>query len=209
MVHMAKTQIITIGRRFGSGGRVIGKCLAEKLGIPFYDKELITAAAKQSGLCDSFLQNFEETPTSSLMYSLVMNAQNGGFYMGKPIELVAYEAQINAVREAAKNGPCVIVGRCADYILKDDYDVVSVFITASPEYRAARTAKLENISIKEAQAKLNRMDKARASYHNYHAETKWGASDSYELCINSEKLTTEQAADLIKFYIDNRKAPEE
>ena len=103
---MAKTQIITIGRRFGSGGRVIGKCLAEKLGIPFYDKELITAAAKQSGLCDSFLQNFEETPTSSLMYSLVMNAQNGGFYMGKPIELVAYEAQINAVREAAKNGPC-------------------------------------------------------------------------------------------------------
>ena len=146
MVHMAKTQIITIGRRFGSGGRVIGKCLAEKLGIPFYDKELITAAAKQSGLCDSFLQNFEETPTSSLMYSLVMNAQNGGFYMGKPIELVAYEAQINAVREAAKNGPCVIVGRCADYILKDDYDVVSVFITASPEYRAARAAKLENIS---------------------------------------------------------------
>lgn len=129
--------------------------------------------------------------------------------MGKPIELVAYEAQINAVREAAKNGPCVIVGRCADYILKDDYDVVSVFITASPEYRAARAAKLENISIKEAQAKLNRMDKARASYHNYHAETKWGASDSYELCINSEKLTTEQAADLIKFYIDNRKAPEE
>ena len=206
---MSKTQIITIGRRYGSGGREIAKLLAEKLDLPFYDKEIITAAAKESGLCDSFMENFEETPTASLMYSLVMNAQHGGFYMGKPIELVAYEAQINAVKAAAENGPCIIVGRCADYILKDDYDVVSVFITASPEYRAARAAKIEGISLKEAQTKLNRTDKARASYHNYHAETKWGASDSYELCINSEKLTCEAAADLIKSYIDMRKAPEE
>lgn len=201
---MPKTQIITIGRRFGSGGREIGKALAEKLGIPFFDKELITAAAKQSGLCDSFMESFEETPTASLLYSLVMNAQNGGFFAGKPIELVAYEAQINAVRMAAAGGPCVIVGRCADYILKDDYDVVSVFITASPEYRAKRVSERENIPLKDAQAKLIRMDKARASYHNYHAESKWGAADTYELCINSEKLTAKAAADLIAEYITNR-----
>lgn len=201
---MPKTQIITIGRRFGSGGREIGKALAEKLGIPFFDKELITAAAKQSGLCDSFMESFEETPTASLLYSLVMNAQNGGFFAGKPIELVAYEAQINAVRMAAAGGPCVIVGRCADYILKDDYDVVSVFITASPEYRAKRVSERENIPMKDAQAKLIRMDKARASYHNYHAESKWGAADTYELCINSEKLTAKAAADLIAEYITNR-----
>lgn len=201
---MPKTQIITIGRRFGSGGREIGKALAEKLGIPFFDKELITAAAKQSGLCDSFMESFEETPTASLLYSLVMNAQNGGFFAGKPIELVAYEAQINAVRMAAAGGPCVIVGRCADYILKDDYDVVSVFITASPEYRAKRVSERENIPLKDAQAKLIRMDKARASYHNYHAESKWGAADTYELCINSEKLTAKAAADLIAGYITNR-----
>lgn len=201
---MSKTQIITIGRRFGSGGREIAKKLSEKLGVSYYDKELITAAAKQSGLCDSFMENFEETPTASLLYSLVLNAQNGGFYMGKPIELVAYEAQINAVRAAAEKGSCVIVGRCADYILREDYDVVSVFITASPDYRAKRVSEREGISIKEATAKLNRMDKARASYHNYHAETKWGASDSYELCINSEKLTADEAAELIIKYIGMR-----
>lgn len=201
---MEKTRIITIGRRFGSGGRVIGRTLADKMGLPFYDKEIITAAAKESGLCDSFMESFEETPTASLLYSLVMNAQSG-FYRDKPIELVAYEAQINAVRAAAAKGPCVIVGRCADYILKDDYDVVSVFITASPEYRAEYDAKRENISVKEAMAKLKRIDKARASYHNYHADTKWGASDSYELCLNSEHLTPEQAAELIKRYIELRK----
>ncbi|MBQ3920267.1 MAG: cytidylate kinase-like family protein [Oscillospiraceae bacterium] len=199
-----KTRIITIGRRFGSGGRLIGKALADKLGIAFFDRMLITEAAKESGLCDSFIESFEQTPTSSLLYSLVMNAQNGGFYMGKPVELMAYEAQINAVRSAAAGGECVIVGRCADYILKDDYDVASVFITASPEYRAKAVAEREGISVKDAAAKIVRMDKARASYHNYHAETKWGAADSYELCINSEKLSEQQAADLIAAYLEMR-----
>ena len=203
---MSKTRIITIGRRFGSGGREIGKLLAEKLGIPFYDNELITAAAKESGLCDSFMESFEETPTNSLLYSLVMNAQNGGFYMGKPVELIAYEAQINAVKAAASKGSCVIVGRCADYILKDDYDVLSVFITASPEYRTKRTMAVEGVTEKEARAMMQRKDKARASYHNYHAETKWGAADNYELCINSERLTAEAAAELIITYMNSRNA---
>ena len=206
---LMQNQVITIGRRCGSGGREIGKTLAKKLELPFYDKELITGAAKESGLCDSFMENFEETPTASLLYSLVMNAQSGGFGMGKPIELIAYEAQINAVRAAAAKGPCIIVGRCADYILKDDHDVISFFITASPEYRARRTAQLEGFSVKEGQAKNARSDKARASYHNYHAETKWGASYSYELCINSEKLTSEAAADLIIEYIKARKLKSE
>ena len=200
-----KTKIITIGRRCGSGGREIGKKLSEKLGLPFYDKEIITAAAKESGLCDSFMESFEQTPTTSLLYSLVMNAQNGGFYSGKPIELVAYEAQINAVRAAAEKGPCIIVGRCADYILKDDYDVTSIFITASPEYRAKRTAQFDGTDLKEAKAKINRIDKARASYHNYHAETKWGSSESYELCINSEHLSSDAAAELIVQYINSKK----
>ena len=151
------------------------------------------------------MENFEETPTASLLYSLVMNAQQGGFYMGKPIELVAYEAQINAVKAAAAKGPCVIVGRCADYILKDDYDVVSVFVNASKEFRAARVMEMDKISEKDALAKLARVDKARASYHNYHADTKWGSSDSYELCIRSDNISFEAAADLIDFYIKSRK----
>ncbi len=204
MSENKKTQIIAISRRCGSGGREIAKILADKLSLPYFDKEIITNAAKASGLCDSFMESFEETPTASLLYSLVMNAQNGGFLAGKPIELVAYEAQINAVRSAAEGGPCIIVGRCADYILREDYDVVRVFITASSDYRAKRTAEYDHISMKEAQTKIVRMDKARASYHNYHAETKWGASDSYDLCINSEQLSSEAAADLICAYISAR-----
>ena len=132
-----------------------------------------------------------------------------------------FEANIetaDSVKEKVKAAFGFDLRSALDLVKRSDYDTDEQYLDAcaraelersSPEYRAARAAKLENISIKEAQAKLNRMDKARASYHNYHAETKWGASDSYELCINSEKLTTEQAADLIKFYIDNRKAPEE
>lgn len=201
---MEKTRIITIGRKYGSGGREIAKLVADKLGIAYYDKEIITNAAKESGLCDDFLENFEQTPTGSLLYSMVMNAQNGGFYMNKPIELVAYEAQVNAVKNAAKNGPCVIVGRCASYLLRDDYDILSVFVTAPVDYRMERIMKRDSLSKREAQAQINRMDKARASYHNYYADTKWGAADTYDLCINTAKISDEDAAELILRYNETK-----
>lgn len=197
-------RIITIGRRYGSGGRRIGRLVAEKLGLPFFDKEIITRAAKESGLCDEFMENFEQTPTSSLLYSLVLNAQNGAFFGGKPVELVAYEAQINAVRSAAAGGECVIVGRCADYILKDEYDVASFFITGPLDWRVKNTCEWDGISEKEALAKMNRIDKARASYHNYHADTKWGAADAYEVCLSPHKMTFEHAADIIIDYLSAR-----
>ncbi len=197
---MNKTRIITIGRRFGSGGREIGRCVAQKLGIGFYDKEIITEAAKKSGLCDKFVESIDERPTGSLLYSLVMNAQNGGFAAGKPIELIAYEAQIDAVRDAAANGPCVIVGRAADYILKDNYDIMSVFITAPLPYRTRVIMDRYSLSEKEALAKVNRLDKARASYYNYHTESKWGSADSFNICLNSEPISKETAADLIIAY---------
>ncbi|MBQ4363057.1 MAG: cytidylate kinase-like family protein [Oscillospiraceae bacterium] len=196
-----KTRIITVGRRYGSGGRIIARTVAEKLGLPFFDKDIITNAAKASGLCDSFMENFEQTPTSSMLYSLVMNAQHGGMFMNKPIELVAYEAQINAVRNAAAGGECVIVGRCADYILKDDYNVVSFFITASADKRAQTVSQREGIDLREASIKMTKMDKVRASYYNYHAQTKWGASDSYEMCISTDHITNEQAAEIMIEYL--------
>ena len=211
---MNENYVINLGRQLGSGGKEIGEKLAKEFGIAFYDKELIKLASDESGLCKEFFEKADECASQSIIGGLFGTRfpfiSDGAIPYGSCLSNDSlFKIQSDVIRELAERQSCLFVGRCADYILKDDYDVVSVFITASPEYRAARAAKLENISIKEAQAKLNRMDKARASYHNYHAETKWGASDSYELCINSEKLTTEQAADLIKFYIDNRKAPEE
>lgn len=195
-----KTRIITVGRRFGSGGRLIAKAVAEKLGIPFFDKDIITNAAKESGLCDSFIEEFEQTPAQSMLFSLVMNMRNGQSYADKPVMLMAYEAQIEAVCRAAAGGECVIVGRCADYILRDDYDVASFFITASLDRRAQNVAKRENITVKEALTKINKMDRARASFHNYHAETRWGSSDSYEMCISTDRITDEQAAQQIISY---------
>ena len=200
-----KTRIITVGRRFGSGGRLIAKAVAEKLGIPFFDKDIITNAAKESGLCDSFIEEFEQTPAQSMLFSLVMNMRNGQSYADKPVMLMAYEAQIEAVCRAAAGGECVIVGRCADYILRDDYDVASFFITASLDRRAQNVAKRENITVKEALTKINKMDRARASFHNYHAETRWGSSDSYEMCISTERITDEQAAQQIISYLEMRK----
>lgn len=201
---MAKTRIITVGRRFGSGGRMIAKRVADTLGIPFYDKDIITAAAKESGLCDSFIEEFEQTPAQSMLFSLVMNMKNSGTYADKPVMLMAYEAQIEAVCQAAAKGECVIVGRCADYILRDNYDVASFFITASQDTRAKRVAQRENIHIKDAVAKMNKMDKARSSFHNYHAETRWGSSESYEMCISTENISEEDAARLIINYLDMR-----
>ena len=184
------------------------KKVAEYFGIKCYDKELLSRAAKESGFCEEMIENHDERPTNSFLYNLVMDTYSFGYnassFVDMPISHKVFLAQFDTIKKIADEGPCVIVGRCADYILKDDYDVVSVFITASSDYRAKRTAEYDNISMKEAQSKIVRMDKARASYHNYHAETKWGASDSYELCINSERLTSDAAAELIKSYIASR-----
>ena len=124
-------RIITIGRQFGAGGRSVGKLVANKLGIDFYDKELIAEAAKVSELSDKFITHMDEQHTSSLLYSLILHAQTPGIFgKGKPIELLAYDAQIASVKAVASKGPCVIVGRAADCILWDEYDVMSFFLTA-------------------------------------------------------------------------------
>lgn len=197
---MDRTKIITVGRKFGSCGREIGRLVSQKLGIGFYDKEIITEAAKRSGLCDKFVESIDERPTGSLLYSLVMNAQHSGFAAEKPIELIAYEAQLEALREAAKHGPCVIVGRAADYILRDNYDILSVFFTAPLPYRLKVIMERYEINEKEALAKINRLDKARSSYYNYHTESKWGSADSFDICLNTSCISHEKAADIIIEY---------
>lgn len=188
---------ITIGRQFGSGGREIGKKVAEALGIPYYDKELLAVAAKESGLSLEFLRSFDEKPNNSFLYSLVMGQQSLMTAPSSTVEQMAAKAQRDAVRAVADRGSCVIVGRCADYILRDKPGLLRVFVWADHDARIRRVCRRDGVTEKEAEEKLRKMDKSRASYYNFHTDQKWSAAASYDLCINSSLRGTDAAAELI------------
>lgn len=189
---------VTIGRQFGSGGREIGKKVAEALGVPYYDRELLAVAAQESGLSHEFLKNYDEKPTNSFLYSLVMGQQHlMPGVQGTSVEQLASNAQREAVRSVAEKGSCVIVGRCADYILRDKPGLVRVFICAEQETRIQRVCRRDGVSEKEAQDKLRRMDKTRAAYYSFHTDRKWGAAENYDLCINSSCWDVETAVEMI------------
>lgn len=188
---------ITIGRQFGSGGREIGKKVAEALGIPYYDKELLAVAAKESGLSLEFLRSFDEKPNNSFLYSLVMGQQGLLSAPHSTVEQMAAKAQRDAVRAVADKGSCVIVGRCADYILRDKPGLLRVFVWADRDARIRRVCQRDGVSPKEAEEKLRKMDKSRAAYYNFHTDQKWSAADSYDLCVNSSLRGTDAAAELI------------
>ena len=156
--------IFTIGRQYGSGGRLIGKKLAEDLGIPFYDKELLTIAAKESGFCQEIFETHDEKPTSSFLYSLVM----GGYGSDSmPLNHKLFLAQFETIKKIAKQGPCVIIGRCADYALEEMDNVVNVFIHADMESRVKRVVEEYGDDPKKAEDIISKTDKKRANYYNY------------------------------------------
>ena len=200
-------RIITIGRQFGAGGRSVGKLVANKLGINFYDKELIAEAAKVSGLSDKFITHMDEQHTSSLLYSLILHAQTPGIFgKGKPIELLAYDAQIASVKAVASKGPRVIVGRAADCILWDEYDVMSFFLTAPLSDRICHVAERDSLSKDEAAQKISRLDKARESIYNSFSDRKWAEASSYDMCLNVAQLGVEAAADIILKFLESAHA---
>ena len=202
---MKTNTIITIGRQFGSGGRDIGVKIAKDLEIKYYDKELLTRAAKDSGLAEEIFETHDERPTSSFLYSLVMDTYSMG-YMGNtfsemPINHKVFLAQFDAIKKIADEGPCVIVGRCADYALADYPNVVSIFLHAPLEERIKRIS--HNMSLSRAKAKdlILKTDKQRASYYNYFTTKKWSEADSYELSITSSVLGIEGSAQAIEEYV--------
>ncbi|MBQ4129228.1 MAG: cytidylate kinase-like family protein [Ruminococcus sp.] len=203
---MNKNFVITIGRQFGSGGRAVGQKLAKKLNIPFYDKELISIAAKESGLNPEVFKDVDETAANSLLYSLSMGMYsfgNGPLAMGDlPINDKLYILQHQVIKDLATKGPCVIVGRCADYVLKDNPNCVNVFIHANMEYRKKRAVVVHNIDEKRAEHIINKTDKTRANYYSFYSGQKWGQPQNYDLCIESSKLTDDQIVDLICAYLD-------
>ena len=201
--------IITIGRQFGSGGKEVGIRVAKELGIPFYDKELLQEAAKKSGMCEKIFENFDERP-KSLLYSIAMDSYMfalPGSGMGDSLEQQVYLATFNTIRRIAEEGPCVMIGRCADYALADNPDHLSLFIYAPMDVRIQRVAKRQNISPEKARSLILKTDKRRASYYEYYSSRKWGAVDSYDFCLDSSYLGLGRTVELIQTMVAHKEHP--
>ena len=199
---MNKTSsIITIGREYGSGGSQIGQEVANYFGIKCYDKELLEHAASDSGICKELFEHHDEKPTNSFLYSLVMDTYSFGYssagYNEMPMNHKIFLAQFEAIKKLAGEGPCVMVGRCADYALADWKDCFSVFIHGNMDARIRRIAQKYNLSDKKAKDTIVKTDKSRASYYNYYTNKKWGDAQSYHLCLDSSKLGIENTAKVI------------
>lgn len=207
---MACKSVITIGRQYGSGGREIGKKLAERLGIKCYDNELLDRAAKESGICQELFENHDEKPTNSFLYSLVMDTYSMGYasaaLSGMPINHKVFLAQFNAIKKIADEGPCVMVGRCADYALDDYPNRISVFIYGSMDKRIRRIADKYNFTDAKAKDVITKTDKQRASYYNYYTNKRWGDIASYDLCINSSILGIDGTVEILRQFIEEREA---
>jgi Cytidylate kinase len=198
--------IITISRQYGSGGRTIGEKLAESLGIPFYDKELLARAAKDSGFAQEIFESQDEKPTKSFLYSLVMDTHSFGYssssFSEMPITHKVFLAQFDTIKRIADEGPCVIVGRCSDYALADYENAIHLYMHAPMEAKIKRIKRLYEYTESKAKDVINKTDKKRASYYNYYSNKKWGEASGYNLSIDSNVLGIEGTVEMIKSYIE-------
>ncbi|MBQ3969929.1 MAG: cytidylate kinase-like family protein [Clostridia bacterium] len=203
---MSSKRFVTITRQYGSGGHDIGKALAKALGIGFYDKELISLAARESGIAPEVFEKADERPANSLLYSLSVGLYNYGNGLSSPMDDLPvndklYILQHKIIKEKAESESFVIVGRCADYILKDYPGVVKVFIYADIESRIRRAISRHDIEPARAKQAIIKTDKNRANYYSFYSGQKWGQVENYDLCINTTKLSVDQAVKLITDYI--------
>lgn len=199
--------IITIGRQFGSGGKEVGIRVAKELGIPFYDKELLQEAAKESGLCEKVFESFDERP-KSLLYSIAMDAYPFGIgSAGDSLEQQVYLATFETIRRLAAEGPCVMIGRCADYALSGNPNLLSLFLYAPKDVRIDRVSKRQNVSVEEAKSLIRKTDKRRAAYYEYYASRKWGVVDSYDFCLNTHALGLGGTVELIQAMVAHKEHP--
>ena len=198
--------IITISRQHGSGGKEIGELLSKKLGIPMYDNSLIQLAAEKSGFSEEHFRDYDKHASNSFLYSLVRGFQyHQNATSAWSLEDKIYATQTAVIRELAEKGPCIIIGRCADYILSEQPGLVKIFIYGSLDTRAERVAARDGISKDAAIDKIKTTDKRRQNYYNYHADTKWGDATNYNLCIDSSFCGTEKAAEIICEFLSKNK----
>lgn len=185
-------RIITISREFGSGGRTIGKRLAEKLGIPCYDAELIQKIAEESGFAENYVREAGEYTSGSWLSAALANRS-----MGPTNQDVLWTIQQNIIKELAAKSSCVIVGRCADYILRDKEDCLRVFIHSSMEHRAERIVKEYGERDETPQQRLKEKDKRRAAYYRFYTDMKWGQAQNYHICLDSGELGLDKCVEII------------
>lgn len=199
--------IITIGRQFGSGGREIGEKVAAYYQIKCYDKELLSRAAKETGYCEEILQNHDERPTNSFLYNLVMDTYSFGYnassFVDMPISHKVFLAQFDTIKKIADEGPCVLVGRCADYALADYKNCVNLFIHGKARNKIDRIMTKYDLNEAKAKEMIQKKDKQRSSYYNYYTSKKWGHADSYDLSIDSGLLGIDGTVELIIQFIDH------
>lgn len=184
--------VITIGREYGSGGRLIAKQLSEEMGITFYDKQLISDVAKKTGFSEHFIRNAEhQRPTNSFLYDLYTSVQTPS------VPDQVFIAQAKVIKEAAAKESCVIVGRCADYILRDTADCLRVFIHADTEFRSQRILREYGQRELSPEQRLKEKDKRRAAYHRFYTDMKWGRAQNYDITLNSGTLGIDRCVELI------------
>ena len=201
-----KKKIVTISRQYGSGGRYIGGNLAKAMGVPCYDEKLIDMVAKESGFAQSFVAEKGERMTGSLLFNIAssLSFANNVFSTNNGVTLQdeIYFTQNRIIKELADKGPCVIVGRCADYILREREDCLNVFIFADNESKIERAEKYFNITREEAPAVLKKKDKARANHYKYYTDQEWGMASNYDLCLNSGLIGIEGCVKAIQQVLD-------
>ena len=191
-------KIITISREFGSGGRTVGHLVADKLGIPFYDKELVDQIALESGFAPKFIEEHGEHSPGKSLFSYAFIPQGvPGVMNGLSTADFLWNIQCSVILQLAEKGPCVIVGRNADYILKDRHDCLHAYIHADLDYRADRIVRLYGESEKSPQARLQEKDKRRRVNYQHYTGRTWGQAQNYDICLDSGRLGVEQCADII------------
>lgn len=203
--------IINIGRSLGSGGRAIGHILAKDFDIAYYDREILNLAAKESGFCaEVFERNDEKNRFLRTLGNIIPFIGGGATYYDNELSNEnLFRIQSEAIRKAAADHSCIFIGRCADYVLRDNPRCVNVFITANMEDRIASVMKWNNCTAEKAQEIIEKGDSERASFYNFYSSGTWGAASTYHLCINSSVLGVEETAVLIKnFVIQKLKLPQ-
>ncbi|NLW78555.1 MAG: cytidylate kinase-like family protein [Ruminococcaceae bacterium] len=200
---MSEHLVICLARQFGSGGRTVGLAAAKAMNLNFFDKELLAVAAEKSGILPELIERNDERAASGLK-----NVLAGGESIGKASSFSDYityqpddavqNAIADAIRAAAAEGPCVIIGRCADYVLRGHPRMLSVFVHAPLEVRIKRVARLHNLPEDDARALIRKTDRSRANYYSFYTDRDWGGIDNYHLALGTGRLEVEQAAELLR-----------
>lgn len=193
-------RVITISRECGSGGHIIAEKLSKELNIPLYDREIIEMTAKQSGLTSDFVQESNERITNSILFNIANSMTYANqVFSGGNISMVdkVFFIQCDIIKKVAAESPCIIVGRCSDYILRERDDCLNVFVYAGKRYKIERFSKLNNISEKEADSIMKKRDKSRQNYYRYYTDKEWGDIKNYALGLNTEILGIDNCADII------------